>query len=63
MLFLKTIPQGAATQCYVATHPDLADVTGAYFSHSNESKTTKHGQDDDMAEKLWETTEKIVAGL
>ena len=27
-LFLKTIPQGSATQVYVATHPTLSDVTG-----------------------------------
>ena len=29
---LKSVGQGAATQCYVATHPDLASVSGVYFS-------------------------------
>jgi hypothetical protein len=31
-LFSKTIPQGAATQCYLAAHPAVAAATGQYFS-------------------------------
>lgn len=31
-LFTKTIPQGAATQCYLAAHAEVASVTGQYFS-------------------------------
>jgi hypothetical protein len=32
---LKSIPQGAATTCYVATSPALANVSGVYFSDCN----------------------------
>lgn len=60
---MKSIPQGAATQCYVATHPSLADVSGEYFSDCNVAKHSRHGYDMALAEKLWERTEEIVAGL
>ncbi|MEY3014988.1 MAG: hypothetical protein RIT45_3723 [Pseudomonadota bacterium] len=59
----KTIPQGAATQVYVATHPDAGEVTGAYWSHCNVAKASSHGRDDALAEALWEQTEALVAGL
>jgi len=62
-LALKTIPQGAATQCYVATHPDLAGVTGEYFADCNPAKTSRHGYDEAMGERLWEVSEAIVAEL
>ncbi len=60
-LVLKSIPQGAATQCYAATHPSLEDVSGKYFSDCNESRPGRHGRDPAMAEKLWEVSERIVA--
>jgi WW domain-containing oxidoreductase len=58
---LKTISQGAATQCYVATHPDLEDVSGEYFADCNRSRTTPAGRDMELAARLWEATEEIVA--
>ena len=62
-LFLKSIPQGAATQCYVATHPSLAGVSGEYFADCNVARPSRHARDADLARKLWETSEEIVAGL
>ena len=62
-LGLKTVPQGAATQCYVATHPTLAGVSGEFFSDSNVAKSSRHGRDMALAEKLWGVTEDIVAKL
>ena len=62
-LLLKSIPQGAATQCYVATHPSLAGVTGEYFSDCNITKPSRHARNEAMAEKLWDVTEAIVAKL
>jgi NAD(P)-dependent dehydrogenase (short-subunit alcohol dehydrogenase family) len=62
-LVLKSIPEGAATQCYVATHPSLGKVSGEYFSDSNIAKSSRHGQDDEMAKKLWTVSEEIVAKL
>jgi WW domain-containing oxidoreductase len=62
-LFLKSIPQGAATQTYVAAHPDAGKVNGEYFSDCNPAETTDNGRDMQLADKLWERTEEIVAEL
>lgn len=60
---LKTIPQGAATQCYVAVHPSLAKVSGEYFADCNVARSSSYGRDDAMADKLWDVSEKIIAGF
>ena len=60
-LVLKTIPQGAATQCYVATHPGAASISGEYWADCNVAQTTPHGSDDEMAERLWRVSEEIAA--
>ena len=62
-LFLKTIPEGAATQCYVATHPDAATISGEYFADNNIAKTSVYGRDEELAEKLWIATEEILAQI
>lgn len=49
----KTIAQGAATQCYVATAPELASISGKYFVDSNEARASIHGQDPELANRLW----------
>jgi retinol dehydrogenase-12 len=63
LLVLKSIPQGAATQCYVAVHPDAKKLNGEYLVDCNVAPPSPHGQDDGLGKKLWEKTEEIVAGL
>ncbi len=60
---LKSIPQGAATQVYVATNPGLAGVTGEYFADCNVAKARRDACDPEIAKKLWDVSEKIVADL
>ena len=60
---LKSIPQGAATQCYVACHPAVAAVSGAYFSNCNVARPTAPGRDAALATRLWAESERIVARL
>jgi len=62
-LALKSVAQGAATQCYVAARPELAAVSGEYFADCNIASTSRHGRDAAMAERLWDVSEQIVAGL
>ncbi len=62
-LVLKTVPQGAATEVYVATNPSLATVSGQYFADCNVAKSRADGDDAALATKLWDVSEKIVAGL
>ncbi|XP_074574202.1 short-chain dehydrogenase TIC 32 B, chloroplastic-like [Curcuma longa] len=56
----KSIPQGAATSCYVALHPDVKGVSGKYFADCNVSKTTANGTDEHLAIKLWDFSEELV---
>lgn len=62
-LFLKNVGEGAATQCFVATHPSVADVSGEYFSNCNVARSTRNGQDLAMAERLWTVTEEILTKI
>ncbi|NVB41051.1 SDR family oxidoreductase [Pseudenhygromyxa sp. WMMC2535] len=62
-LFLKTIPQGAATQCYVALNPGAAEISGEYFADCNVAESSPQGRDMAVAEQLWAKSEEIVAKL
>lgn len=62
-LFLKSIPQGAATEVFVAVHPSVATVSGEYFADCNIARSRAEGRDDALARKLWEVSEQIVAKL
>ncbi|KAJ9173759.1 hypothetical protein P3X46_016865 [Hevea brasiliensis] len=59
---LKTIPQAAATTCYVAAHPRLSNVSGKYFADCNEaSSTSKLGSSSTEAARLWSASEIMVS--
>ena len=60
-LVLKSVPQGAATEVFVATHPSLASVSGEYFADCNVAPSRADANDAAMARKLWDVSEKIVA--
>ena len=60
-LVLKTAAQGAATQCYLATSPAVATITGAYFRDCNPAEPRPFARDDAMAARLWATSEEIAA--
>ncbi len=57
----KDSNQGAATQVYVATHPNLAGISGYYFEDCNPvAPTGPHMGDQQLARKLWEVSEEIT---
>ncbi|KAM0046290.1 putative very-long-chain 3-oxoacyl-CoA reductase [Helianthus debilis subsp. tardiflorus] len=58
---LKTIPQAAATTCYVATHPSLTNVNGKYFVDCNIASPSKLGCNPDEAARLWSFSEVMVS--
>ena len=58
---MKSIPQGAATTCYVGAHPKLMRVTGYYFADCNLALPNAHMQDDEMAATLWAVSEELTA--
>nr|XP_011465365.1 PREDICTED: short-chain dehydrogenase TIC 32, chloroplastic isoform X2 [Fragaria vesca subsp. vesca] len=58
---LKTIPQAAATTCYVATHPKMIGVSGKYFADCNETSPSKLGSNLVEAGRLWSASEVMVS--
>jgi NAD(P)-dependent dehydrogenase (short-subunit alcohol dehydrogenase family) len=62
-LGFKTIPQGAATQCYAVAHPDAPRHSGGYLADCNPARPSAHGRDTAMAERLWQVSEEIAARL
>ena len=57
----KNIPQGAATQCLVATRPELAEVSGKYFADCKEAGHRPLANDVVLIEKLWRYSEAVAA--
>ena len=57
----RSVAQGAATQCFVATHPGLAGLSGRYFADCREQRPSAHAQDDALAEKLWQVSARLAA--
>ena len=49
-----------ATQTYVATRPELAAVTGEYFSDCREEQASRAGRDDRAATRLWDVSAELV---
>lgn len=60
--FMKTVEAGAATTCYVATAPALAETSGRYFEDCNPvvPEAGKHMEDLTMAGRLWMTSEQLL---
>ncbi|KAK9927176.1 hypothetical protein M0R45_024375 [Rubus argutus] len=50
----KSIPQGAATTCFVALHPQVKGVSGEYFVDCNVAKPSSQAKDAELATKLWD---------
>ena len=53
--FTRTIPQGAATHCFVAAHPSLEGVSGQHFADSNPKEPKDHPlvKDVELAGRLF----------
>ena len=58
----KTIEEGAATSCYLATSPDLGAVSGQYFEDCNAVTIVgnPHMQNDTLGERLWDVSADLV---
>lgn len=60
--FTKTIPQGAATTCYVATNPALRETSGYFFEHCNPHRPGGQTENRELAARLWAVSEELTAG-
>ena len=55
--------RGAATSVYLASSPDVEGITGKYFANSKEAKVNPIADDENVAKKLWELSEKMSNSL
>jgi len=62
-LVLKSLTEGAATQCWAAAHPDAAELTGEYMADCMVASPKKIALDQSLSERLWLESERIVARL
>ncbi len=58
--FIKGIKKGAETPIYVATHPELQEVTGRYYRNKREKKTAKATYDKELARQLWKKSKELT---
>ena len=63
-LISKTPEEGAATQVYVATNPNIKGVSGAFFEDCNAVNVSgdHHIFNKTMAERLWSVSEEMADG-
>ncbi len=58
--WMKTPEAGAATTLRCATDPALANVNGRYFINERESTPNRAAQDDGLASRLWDESERMT---
>jgi retinol dehydrogenase 12 len=59
--FLLSAQQGAATSIYLASSPEVAEVSGEYFANCKPIASSKLSMDVAMQEKLWDLSERQTA--
>jgi NAD(P)-dependent dehydrogenase (short-subunit alcohol dehydrogenase family) len=58
--FAITTEQGARTSIYLATSPEVADVTGRYFVDCKPATPRPQAMDQEMASRLWDASEQMT---
>jgi len=59
--FILTPEQGARTSVYLASSPDVTDVTGWYFVKCRPRTPSAAARDEAAAARLWSISEELVA--
>ncbi len=52
--------EGARTHIYLASSPEVAQVTGQYFEHCRPKNLGKQAADAEARARLWALTESIT---
>jgi NAD(P)-dependent dehydrogenase (short-subunit alcohol dehydrogenase family) len=58
--FLKTPAQGAQSQIYLASSPDVAGITGQFFSNCKPKTANKVVRDVDLTARFWRVSADLV---
>ena len=59
-LFALSPQRGAATSLYVATSPELANISGGYFARSRPARNNPLADDPQLAARLWALSEQLT---
>ncbi len=59
-VFMISPAQGAATIVYLATHPDMANVSGRYFEKNRPRAPSKPARNDELAAHLWAESARLT---
>jgi NAD(P)-dependent dehydrogenase (short-subunit alcohol dehydrogenase family) len=59
--FERSVEQGAATQCYVATSTNLSSTSGKYFADCKPSSPSRNAKRADLATRLWQISQQLSA--
>jgi WW domain-containing oxidoreductase len=59
--FMKSAPQGAATQALLAAHPSVSGISGEYWTNCRIAAGSPLLEDAGLAQRLWQVSEDIVA--
>ncbi len=62
-LAMKSPEKAAATIVYLATAPEVEEVTGAYFVDMKERTSSRASQDPAAAQRAWQRSEAAASGL
>jgi NAD(P)-dependent dehydrogenase (short-subunit alcohol dehydrogenase family) len=58
--FMLTPEQGARTQIFLASSPEVEGVTGGYFIRQKQRKPPRQARDPGVRRKLWEVSEQLT---
>lgn len=59
-LFCISVEEGAKTNIYLASSPDVEGVTGKYFNECKAIRSSKLSNDEDVAQRLWKISEELT---
>lgn len=58
--FLKSAKEGAQTAIYLASSPEVENVSGKYFDNKEEKRSSDESYDEKKALSLWDETSRMV---
>jgi NAD(P)-dependent dehydrogenase (short-subunit alcohol dehydrogenase family) len=59
--FMKSSARGAATSIYLASSPEVDDVSGEYFVNRRPARSNDESYDAAVAARLWTVSEELTA--
>ncbi|TFF95380.1 MAG: SDR family oxidoreductase [Promethearchaeota archaeon] len=59
-LFFSDVKKGAKTSVYLASSPEIEEISGKYFVKSKLKKSSRASYDEEVQEKLWTISEKLT---